>query len=141
MVYAAKRIAGDSRLVQRYSLGFGGHINPCDSNGNVIINAANRELDEETVLTGKSNLTPLGLIRDVGSETSEHIGIVFVVTCDTAEINERESLSGVWMSMGELMHHYGSYERWSQFIINHMYANTVRGKKMIALERGMKNAD
>lgn len=133
-VYVGKRIAGDSRLVQQYSLGFGGHINPCDFKfnlGRIVEEAATRELNEEVILTNKHNFKWQGFLRDVTSNTSEHLGFVFTIQCSTAKINEKESLKGKWMSLDNLVKKFSHFERWSQYIIDIMFLQHKTSGRML----------
>lgn len=123
--YVARRIGGDARLENSLSLGFGGHINPCDGNNNVIHNALKRELEEEvdikTYSKDNSPIMYLGNIRDLTSETSDHLGFVFQINVKTASIKEKDKLKGLWMSKKELIDSYFEFESWSKLIIDHLY--------------------
>lgn len=123
-VYVGKRIAGDTRLVHQYSIGFGGHINPVDAKsslGSIILDAAERELNEEVNLINRQKLEWQGYVRDITSNTSEHIGFVFTVKCSRAKIKEKDSLEGEWMTIDDMVKKYSSFERWSQYIIDSMF--------------------
>ena len=45
--FVARRIGGDARLIDKLSLGFGGHINECDGYTSHIFNCIKREMNEE----------------------------------------------------------------------------------------------
>lgn len=132
-IYAARRIAGDTRLIKSYSLGFGGHINPVDEGWDILENAALRELDEEVILEGQTELKFNGYIRDVASDTSEHLGLLYTITCDNAKVKETDSLQGKWFDIDSIVNSYGAFERWSKMIIDHMYLNSVETSKLWAV--------
>ncbi len=119
-VYVSYRKEGDSRLTSKYSLGFGGHINPEDA-GDAILNAANRELNEEVRIKTKSKRKQfLGYIRDMTSSTKEHLGFVFAMTATSVHIKERKALKGKWMDMQQLVENYYLFENWARYIIDYL---------------------
>lgn len=126
-VFVAKRTAGDSRLVSNYSLGFGGHINPTDTSY-VVRSAAIRELNEELDMKGATPATFLGYVRDVNSETSEHLGFVYVSAVSRAKIKETDTMEGTWMGLDELVDKYYKFESWSKFLIDYMFVTTYNDK-------------
>ena len=121
-VFVTKRIAGDSRLAGSYALGCGGHINPVDA-GDVITNAAIREMNEELdiKISGSSSLSFVGYVRDLASETNDHLGLVFIIRADEVAVKETENLEGVWMDFGDLVAKHGRFESWARHIIDYMY--------------------
>lgn len=121
-LYVTRRIAGDKRLQDSLALGCGGHINPEDA-GDIIMDAATRELNEEMniELAEGTGLDFLGYVRDLGSETSEHLGFVFVATAEKVSVKEKESLEGMWMGMPELVMEYNKFETWAKHIIDYLF--------------------
>ena len=122
-IYVARRIAGDKRLVKKWSF-FGGHINPCDSHvGGIILNAAKRELNEELEIKfiKHTKYVQIGSVGDIVSPTSEHAGIVYVVTAKSAKIKEKDKLEGKWMSYSDLVNKYAEFESWAQHIIDWIF--------------------
>lgn len=121
--YVAKRIQGDSRLVNKMSLGFGGHINECDGTREAVFNALIREMNEELIIETTSSFKFLGTMRDLTSETSEHFGLIFIIKSeeDTISIRETENLEGVWMTKQELFDSYGKFENWAKYIIDYIH--------------------
>lgn len=121
-IYTARRLNGDYRLKNTLCVGFGGHINPNDK-PNPIITAAKRELGEEIFTrTQNKNLELIGLIRNIFSNTSEHLGIFYKTYYKTAFVREKESFSGQWMSLDEIKNYeYSNLEGWSKIIIDYLY--------------------
>ena len=123
-VYAARRIGGDKRLIGKWSF-FGGHINPCDQDGerNIVENAAIRELGEELHYTPlkDSKLTLHGSVQDMASETAEHLGFVYAVNVSRARVRETDNLEGKWMTFSEMINNYSDFEGWAKFIIDYLF--------------------
>ena len=86
---------GESRLHGKKSIGVGGHINPCDAegNGDIVQAACLRELNEELVLPKEMPpLTPLGLLNDDSTEVgSVHIGVVFRLDSTGKDVSIRDA--------------------------------------------------
>lgn len=123
-IYVAKRLAGDNRLIDTYSLGFGGHINPEDK-PHCITNAAIRELNEEVDIkypTRKVKPKLVGTARDLVSETKEHLGFIFAVKASGVKIREKDKLKGKWLDIFELVDKYYFFESWSRFIIDELFS-------------------
>lgn len=126
-VFVAKRTAGDSRLVSKLSLGFGGHINPCDTKY-VVLSAATRELDEELNLKRETMPKFIGYVRDTGSNTSEHLGFVFALLADRVSVREEDNMEGTWMDLDDLVDHYYKFESWSKYLIDYLFVVSTEGR-------------
>ena len=125
--YVSKRIAGDTRLLQSYSLGFGGHINPCDNGTSIILNALRRELNEEVEIKPiKDSIEFVGYVRDLTSDTSEHLGFVFAAKASSVKIKEKNVLKGFWMTKEELIENYFNFEGWARHIIDFLYESSEK---------------
>lgn len=122
-VYVTKRMAGEERLKGSLSLGCGGHINPVDA-GDIIINAALREMNEELNVELKNEQKPLafvGYVRDLTSPTNDHLGLVFKVAARKVSVKETDNLAGRWMDLSELVAKYSNFESWARHIIDYLY--------------------
>lgn len=132
--YISKRISGEERLVDLYSIGFGGHINPCDGYCNPITNCIDRELDEEVSAKYKEEpLSLIGTVRDMSSSTNDHLGVVYlkrVSNKSTIKIKEKDKLKGKWMTVHELYDNYGKFESWGKYIIDYIYRKKQRGENL-----------
>ena len=127
-IFIAKRISGDERLQDKYCIAFGGHVNTDDLQPlfyNPIVNSARRELREELTIRNKTiDLKHIGYVRDLNSDTSEHIGVVFYMTTGSASIKEKDSLEGKWVTYDELkFNYYHLLESWSKAILDYIYNN------------------
>lgn len=122
--FVAKRIAGESRLVDKLSLGFGGHINECDGYTSHIFNCINREMDEELNVNTNKEIKFIGTIRDITSPTNDHFGLAFKVVIEDenkVSIKETDKMIGEWMTKQQLFDNYGKFEGWSKYIIDYLY--------------------
>lgn len=123
--FVSKRIKGDHRLADKMSLGFGGHINPCDAERgrDIVLAALVRELHEEVYLEVSGQVQFMGYMRDMASSTNDHFGLVFMVHVeheDLTHILETDNLEGLWMTREELYEHYFKFEGWSKSLINYL---------------------
>lgn len=124
-VFIAKRIDGDHRLVDKLSLGFGGHIDSCDGFEQVVLKALTREMWEELDIEPLSKATYMGTMRDMTSSTNDHLGLIFGVQAKEGQvfIRETEKLVGEWMTMQQLYDNYAKFENWSKYIIDFFCEN------------------
>lgn len=127
-IFVAKRLQGDKRLVDKISLGFGGHIDSCDGSHEIILKALAREMHEELDIEPITKANYLGTIRDITSETNDHFGLVFYVLAREGEvkINETENLEGHWMTIEEAIEEYGKFENWSKYILDFLFENKMK---------------
>ncbi|ATY28365.1 hypothetical protein AB0857_00605 [Bacillus velezensis] len=128
-VFVYERLAGggESRLHNKLSLGFGGHMNPVEgaaSFSEVLKQNTNRELAEELYIReeDKQNIVTLGLINDDENDVGKvHIGILSALQLASAaqvEVKEKDQIAGRWMKLSELKEEnvYQRLEAWSQFV-------------------------
>ena len=132
-VFTMTRLTGgETRLHGKRSIGVGGHINPCDGEGQgvdgLLAAACRRELDEELVLpTDAQQLEPLGLLNDDTTEVGAvHIGVVYRLVLTPAQaqevrIRETESLAGEFLPYSELLalaeQDEAPFESWSTLLL------------------------
>lgn len=129
-IYSYERLkgGGESRLHQKLSIGFGGHMNAILSSSFSEMLEANtqRELHEELYFdsTKQKSMQTIGLINDDENEVGRvHIGILSVLNLEEdAEVSVREinQLAGRWMTLDELTkpEAYDRLETWSQFVVD-----------------------
>ncbi|AME05165.1 hypothetical protein NNG64_08565 [Bacillus siamensis] len=128
-VFVYERLAGggESRLHNKLSLGFGGHMNPMEgaaSFAEVLKQNTDRELAEELHILeeDKQNIVTLGLINDDENSVGKvHIGILSALQLASGaqvEVKEKEQIAGRWMKVNELKEEdvYQRLETWSQFV-------------------------
>lgn len=117
----------ETRWHNTISIGFGGHINPCDGTRQVLFQGAVRELLEEVSLSHYSPMKFLGYVRDMGSGINDHLGCVFLIdNVDSKEtsIRETDKLVGDWYTKEQLIEHYGKLETWAKHITNYLVENS-----------------
>lgn len=128
-VFVYERLAGggESRLHNKLSLGFGGHMNPMEGAvafSEVLKQNTDRELAEELYIReeDKQNIVTLGLINDDENDVGKvHIGILSALQLASAaqvEVKEKDQIAGRWMKLSELKEEnvYQRLEAWSQFV-------------------------
>ena len=99
LFYRRTKSGGEARLHGKVSYGFGGHINPIDtepggSTADRVYRGALRELNEELEITGKGreNIEMVGLVNDETTPVGAvHLGLVHCMEiCETAGVMARE---------------------------------------------------
>lgn len=134
-IFTTKRLGGEERLIDEYSLGIGGHVNPKDWSDDTMLTAAERELREELNITLKERPSRYGTVRDINSSTGDHLGLVYLVHAAHISVKEKDKLSGTWMSYEDLITNYDKFESWSRHIIDHFFENKKISGKMLRGDR------
>lgn len=130
-VYERTKKGGENRLHNKWSVGVGGHTNPCDNTGGDIFkNAALREIGEEFVFGDDSKRNPIpmdlslrGFIRNTKTPVDRvHFGIVYSVGAPSNKITARDEGCTVvgWKSISELRSPdtFSRLENWSQSLVS-----------------------
>jgi predicted NUDIX family phosphoesterase len=126
----------EQRLDEQYSIGVGGHINPCDANNNLerhdmlsVEIAATRELLEELTFNAsgetESVLMPLsfpwlGFVRDTMTDVGRvHLGLVGVweLPEEVCEKMHKPGSKDFWSKVNYLP--FSNMEMWSDIAINY----------------------
>lgn len=131
--FCVKRIGGsnEKRLVNKLSLGIGGHVNPERQlkGMHLILASLKRELEEELAFDSKimhqSVLQPIGLIRCMKTSVDlDHLGILFhIVLPDNAEgqiaVRETDTLDGDFELIEDLnkAENFEKLENWSKIAL------------------------
>ncbi len=112
--------ASEKRLACKYTLGIGGHINKYDLEGKTIEEWGMREFHEEVKYSGKLSIAPIGIINDDTTPVGRvHLGLVFLVHGDSADITIRSELdNGQLLSIDECERYYDKMEVWSQLVFD-----------------------
>lgn len=117
----------EERWHNTISIGFGGHINPCDGEKEVLFQGAVRELLEEVNLSHYKPMQFIGYVRDMGTGINDHLGCVFLiddVDIKETSIKEKDKLIGDWYTKEQLIEHYGKLETWAKHITNYLVENS-----------------
>lgn len=128
--YRRSKMASEKRLHGKKSIGFGGHINPCDGNTitESIFNCMFRELNEEVIIEDGAFGLPrfLGMIYDNSTSVGRvHLGAYFIIPVlesstvialdeEITEIGFRSLSSLQEESMGST----NQFESWSSIVLN-----------------------
>jgi predicted NUDIX family phosphoesterase len=123
LVYRRTKKQGESRLHDKFSLGFGGHINDIDGSRatgtNVILAAMVRELNEEVFIPAPRQLSVVGFINDDSNAVGKvHLGVAFIVETgnERFEVNEPDKIEAKWRDAAEIEGIYPQLETWSQLL-------------------------
>lgn len=120
-VFVTRRLnkGGEARLHGKISIGIGGHINPVDEHGDLLMRGLWREISEEVDVESHGKLTPCGFINDDSNAVgSVHIGACFTLPVQgSVSVRETEKLEGLWMTPDELRENYDLMETWTQIAL------------------------
>ena len=110
---------GEARLHGKISIGVGGHINPVDEQGDMLMKGLWREIHEEVELHSHGELCSCGFINDDSNSVgSVHLGACFTLETEGAvKVKETEKLEGLWMTLPELKASYDYMETWTQIAL------------------------
>ena len=135
-LYITKRLGGEERLQGLLSIGAGGHINTGDIGKNIVDHAASRELNEElrVRLVENTSVKQIGTIRDLNSNTRDHLGLVYRVKADKVSIREKENLSGQWMDINQLKENYDKFESWGRLILDTLFKIYKKEGKLFSVK-------
>jgi predicted NUDIX family phosphoesterase len=126
---------GEARLHNKHTIGVGGHINPIDletatSRRAIAAAGAQRELDEELVITGPRSLASVGILNDDANPVGAvHVGLVQVLHVEgDVSIREHEQLEGSFVAPHELRRRIATgsdsaganFETWSRILIERL---------------------
>jgi predicted NUDIX family phosphoesterase len=115
--------ASETRLQSKFSFGIGGHIRQEDLTTNSIYDWARREFEEEIEYHGNLTMKPIGVLNDDSNDVGKvHIGFVFLVQGDSADIHVKEELqSGELLSLEACKQYYDGMESWSQMVFDFLF--------------------
>lgn len=124
-IYQRTKKGGETRLYDKYSIGVGGHINPCDGEPSCSFETAQlRELQEEISLSGDFTVRPVGLLYDDSNDVGKvHLGVVSVITLGKNSVmkpNDPALANGTFVDYTWLVNNVGVFENWSQLVIKEL---------------------
>jgi predicted NUDIX family phosphoesterase len=122
-VYQRGKKSGEQRLVGKYSLGIGGHINPCDGFGNYgsYLNATKREIKEEIEINDWELGQPMAIINDNTTDVGKvHFGIVHLCTLKHTRIipKEEQIVNSKFVHFDKIQEFEDKFENWSKLFID-----------------------
>jgi predicted NUDIX family phosphoesterase len=133
-VYRRTKKGGESRLHELWSLGIGGHINPCDIGVNSeeypdYATGFHREIQEEAGLFFKNYHTAMqsiiGLINDDSNDVGKvHFGIVHKIELAPEKLISTKDpaiADGQWLTQEEIRANFDKFENWSKLIIEKLF--------------------
>ncbi len=133
LVYQRTAKQGEKRLHNKFSLGFGGHINNLDQQSaqptNLILSGMVRELNEEIFLPSLRSLRVAGFINDETNPVGQvHLGVVFLVEVanDKFAVNEPEMIEAKWQDAEGIAKVFPFLESWSQILWTECLSNQGR---------------
>jgi len=92
---ANKEAHADIRLIGKWSIGVGGHIEKVDTQENVLQDSMRREISEEFLLNAEiTNIVPLGYINDDSNSVGKvHFGVLYAIeTTATSAVPTSEEI-------------------------------------------------
>ena len=120
-VFVTRRLnkGGEARLHGKISICGGGHINPVDEQGDMLMKGLWREIHEEVELQNHGELCSCGFINDDSNSVgSVHLGACFTLETEgEVSVKETEKLEGLWMTLPELNANYDFMETWTQIAL------------------------
>lgn len=120
-IFVTRRLnkGGEARLHGKISIGIGGHINPVDEQGDMLMQGLWREIHEEVELDKHGELHSCGFINDDSNSVgSVHLGACFTLEVEgNVAVRETEKLEGLWMTLPELKANFEFMETWTQIAL------------------------
>ena len=126
--YVRGKRAGETRLVEKRSIGIGGHINPVDNDAPLFNDfrdiyrlAVEREVAEEVTVKANHTNRIVALLNDDSNEVGQvHLGIVHYWTLDSADVEKREQMITqiTFMTIEQLQEVRDSLETWSSLCLD-----------------------
>lgn len=127
LCYQRTSKAGEARLHNKWSIGFGGHMNDGDDN---LMFAIIRELLEEINLSECGKITPtyIGFINDDTNEVGQvHLGLAVKVDIEHSEVkpSSDKGLSNIsWKTPEELL--TLELENWSKILLENLNISATK---------------
>lgn len=122
LLYKRLSGSGEKRLVNKTSIGVGGHANmhKAETFDDLMFANFYRELNEELNIDGQIQAELLGFLNDDGNEVGKvHLGVVYLVQVNSAKkvtVNEQDTLEIQFVPVEELEKDE-KLESWSELLI------------------------
>ena len=125
--YVRGKRAGETRLVEKRSIGIGGHINPVDDMPlfdtdfrQTYLTAVEREVEEEITVEANYTDRVVALLNDDSNEVGQvHLGIVHYWTLESEKVTKKEQMitQMTFMTPDELNEVKDTMETWSSLCL------------------------
>jgi predicted NUDIX family phosphoesterase len=118
----------EKRLHNKFSLGVGGHMNPCntkESNEQYLVYELKRELFEEVKLLNGCLIEDIEFIGFINDDTIPvgrvHIGLLYNIRVSDKNvvINETDRMTAEWIDEPDLAEFYEGMETWTKIIFDY----------------------
>jgi predicted NUDIX family phosphoesterase len=130
-VYTRAQSWGESRLFNRLSIGFWGHVSVSDSilDGEILnvegtlVNSLRRELFEELGIEKSYPVERIGYIYDPSNDVGKvHLGVVYVIEIEASDVGgiEEHIAQFRFVSLDTISGLEGEFETWSQLLLEHL---------------------
>lgn len=134
LTYVRGKRAGETRLVEKRSIGIGGHINPTDEMGlfdpyETYLNAVHREVAEEVSVDSPYTERIIGLLNDDSNEVGRvHLGIVHLWDLETPSVSRREQMitQMEFLPIEDLRKRREDMETWSQLCLDYLLEGLLK---------------
>ena len=128
--YVRGKKAGEQRLVDKGSIGIGGHLNDGDENlfsydRQAYLAGVQREVEEEVYVNGAYENTICAILNDDSTEVGRvHLGIIHVFKLASADVKKREAMitQTSFLTPAELQERRPLLETWSQICADNLAA-------------------
>lgn len=128
LIYQRTKKGGEARLHDKWSLGVGGHLNPCDGEPTASYESGMlRELKEEVdfdLNQGDIKNEVIGLLYDSSNAVGRvHFGVIHLIEVNNdAVLNFKDEAldKGSWVGYDWLLENVEKFENWSQLTIEHL---------------------
>ncbi len=148
--YVRGKRAGETRLVEKRSIGIGGHINPVDEAPlfdtdfrEAYLTAVKREVAEEVTVEANYTNRIVALLNDDSNEVGQvHLGIVHYWDLDSSDVEKQEQMitQMSFMTIEQLQEVRDSMETWSSLCLDGLGEMTKYEESAIQLEALFENA-
>jgi predicted NUDIX family phosphoesterase len=127
--YERTKKGGEQRLHNLFSVGVGGHINPCDGETGVefsetLEKGMLRELSEELKIKGDFDTETLGLIYDDSNDVGKvHLGVVLLIKLKegaSIKTNDPSLDKGTLVTYNWLKENSELLENWSKLVVKEL---------------------
>ncbi len=124
-VYQRSSKSNEARLVKRWALGVGGHINDSDGSPDYIgyHEGRMRELEEEVRINSGFTEGVIGVIYDDSEPVGQvHFGVVHVLELEKPEVEAIDIALGqpAFLPIEMIKNRIGVFENWSKLIIENV---------------------